>query len=625
MKKFIEELKERKIRKWLAIYVSTSITTIGIVHLLSIRYKLDSYIFDIIFFTLLFGIGTVFISAWFHGKEGKQKTGKLEIAIHTIVVIAWMTFMYNRITFDQTDYSEFDRNTIAVLPFTNFSDDKENEYFADGITDDILTQLSKISGLKVISRTSVMKYKNLNLSMKDISKQLEAGTILEGSVRKYGNKIRIVGQLIDANTDTHLWSETYDREFKDIFNIQSEIAERIAASLHTQLLPLEKKQLKHKSTSNITAYTYYLKGKELYYNYSEDDNNKAIDYFNKALKVDSNYALAYAGLADTYNQRVSKYWYPDSLIDSALIFSKRAIKINPNLAEAYKALASSYQSQNKYELAIANYKRAIQLNPNFWSAIVNYGQILTFLGQHDEALYWIRRANELAPNDLFGTISVSLVYKNLNCQNAAINWCTKAIKMEEENKFANFYMGEIYLSAGDFNNSRKYFKKTIKLDSNWVFGWFLGGRIETALHNYQLAKDYFDNYLKIAQSSPEWYYAHVLFNLNQSDSAKKILENEIEEYTKYFEENKTPQVFDYIALAEMFAMNNETDNSFYWWKYAINKGFTDINRIKFFPYFDNIKSDSRYNKYLLDMESKIDSFKKEIKNKYPEYYECNLN
>lgn len=622
MKFILQELKERKFKKWLTIYISTAITTIGVVHLLSIRYSWPNYIFDIIFLTLLFGIVSIGLIAWFHGKEGRQKIKPIEFIFQSILILSLFLTLYFSIDFGNKPREKTNNKVIAVLPFNNFNETKESEFFADGITDDVLTQLSKISDLKVISRTSVMKYKDTDMNISEISSELGAGTILEGSVRKIGNKIRIVGQLIDANNDVHIWSETYDREIEDVFEIQTDIAERIAAALHAKLLPLEKKLIERKSTENIDAYTFYLKGKHHYYNYTEEENEKAIGFYKKALKIDSNYALALAGLSEAYGQKVSKYWQSDDWLDSSLVLSKKALEINSDLAEAYKALASSYQAKEEHELALTNYQRAIELNPNYWSAILNYGQVKTFLGYHDEALYWIRRANDLTPNDIFGIVSLGMVYKSLNCDSSAIQWTRKALALEPEHRFATSYLGELYLGMGDFENAKKYFQRSIQIDSNWVFGWFLGGRIEAAQNNNEQAKEYYDKYMTITDTSPEWFYAHTLMQLDRTDSAKIILQEEVKDYSEYLAENEHTQVFNYMALAEIYALLNDKNNSFKLWKNAIDKGYTDISRIKYFPYLDNIKEDPRYNRLFDLMQNKIDSIKLEVEIQFPDYAEC---
>ncbi|MCB0747857.1 MAG: hypothetical protein KDC90_10385 [Ignavibacteriae bacterium] len=622
MGKFLIKLKEKKITKWIAIYISTAITIIGITNILSTRYDWAPFIFDFIFFTLFFGVASVIIISWFHGEEGRQKIKLVEIIFHTLIFTGLITTLYFVADFGKKKIENSNEKVIAVLPFSDFNETKENEFFADGITDDILTQLSKISDIKVISRTSVMKYKNTKMNISEISKELGAGTILEGSVRTSGNKIRITGQLIDANNDVHIWSETFDREMNDVFEIQTDIAERIAAALHAKLLPGEKELIENKNTNNFDAYTFYLKGKHHYYNYTEEENEMAIDQFKKALNIDPNYALAIAGLSDAYSQKVSKYWAENSWLDSALVLGKKAVEKNPKLPEAYKALASAYQGKEEIQLAMLNYKKAIELNPNYWTAILNYGQIKMFFGKYDEALFWIKRAAQLSPDDIMSNLSVAMVYKNLNCNNIAINWAQKALSLEPRHTFANSYLGDLYLNVGDIKNARKYFESSVEIDSNWVFGWFLGGRIEAIQNDYKKSKIYFDRYMKIRNSYPEYFYAHTLLKLNQVDSAKSILEEEVKDYSTFFEEEEKSQLFNYMAFAEIYAVRNDRVNSYKWWNKAINKGYTDIERIKIYPYFENMRNEPEYKSLLQKMRTKIDSFKTVIKNEYPEYEIC---
>lgn len=625
MKNFFLKLKNRKFRKWLAIYISTAITTMGVIHLFSIRYHWPSYIFDTVIFTLGFGIlGTVLIT-WFHGEEGRQKLKLVEIILHIVLFVIYILSLYFSIELESKPKNNSNNKIIAVLPFSNFNETSDTEFFADGITDDVLTQLSKISDLKVISRTSVMKYKNTEMNISEISRELGAGTILEGSVRISGNKIRIVGQLIDAVNDVHIWSETYDRELEDIFDIQSDIAERIAAALQAKLLPLEMELIENKNTKNLDAYTFYLKGKHHYYNYTDEDNEKAIELFKQALIIDSNYALAIAGLSDSYAQKVKKYWSDDAWMDSALVLGKRAVSLSPKLAEAYKALASAYDGQGENELALANYKKAIELNPNYWSALLNYGQLKKLNGNYDEALYWLRKANVLAPGDIMGNIAISLIYSELNCFEAAIAWGKKALALGRDNKFANSFLGEVYLNSGDFKNAKKYFEQSIKLDSNWVFAWYLGARIESVLGNYELSKKYFDKYQSITKTAPEYFYAHTLMKINENDSAQVIINEELQDYGSYLKDEPNFDAFNYMAFAEVHAINNDNTNAFKWWRTALNKGYIDINRIKIFPYMANLRTEPKYIFLMDKMQTKLDSFRTEIYNRFPEYAECSTD
>ncbi|MFZ1292018.1 MAG: hypothetical protein WAR79_18115 [Melioribacteraceae bacterium] len=622
MNNFINKIKERKIRKWLAIYISSAITIIGLVNLFSSRYNLPQYIFDILVIIVLFGFISVFFISWFHGKKEQVKIKPIEYILQTSIFLSAIFTSYFFAYKKEINLLPTNTKIIAVLPFANFNETNETEFFADGITDDILTQLSKISDLKVISRTSIMKFKNSKLTIPEIADELGAGSILEGSVRKSENKIRIVGQLIDANSDIHIWSETYDRELKDVFDIQTDIAERIAAALHAKLLPLEKEQINNKSTSDLDAYTFYLKGKHHYYNYTKEENENAINFFKKALEIDPNYALALAGISESYSQKVTKYWESKDWIDSALVYGKKSIIINPNLAEGYKALANAYERKDEFELSFHYYEKSIRLNPNYWTAIQNFGQLKMSMGIYDEAFYWILRANELAPDNVMGNLSVSMIYKNLNCNKSAILWAKKSILLDPSYPFSISYLGDLYLNINDIKNAKKYFEMSIKNDSNWVFGWFLGGRIEAVQKNYLRAKKYFDRYMEISNSSPEYFYAQILQKLNMHDDAKTILVSEQESYLEYLKKYPNPKIMNFILMAEIYAIENNKENAFKWWKTAIGKNFTDINRIKIYPYFDNLRNEPNYKMLLIKMQSKIDSFQAEVKNKYPEYFDC---
>ena len=253
-----------------------------------------------------------------------------------------------------------DRKSIAVLPFRNLSENKEDEYFSDGITEDIITQLSKIGDLKVISRTSVMQYKGGTKSLRDIGKELDVATILEGSVRRSGNRICIVGELIDARTDDHLWADTYDRDMKDIFAIQSDVAQKIAGALQARLSSSERASIEKKPTDNVEAYGYYTRGRQYYYHYHRADNERAIEQFGKALALDPGYALAYAGLGDCYGQRAIKFGFSEEWNDSGIAASQKAIALDPNLAEAYKAMGLCYDGKGQINRALDAYYKAVE-------------------------------------------------------------------------------------------------------------------------------------------------------------------------------------------------------------------------------------------------------------------------
>jgi TolB-like protein len=283
--------------------------------------------------------------------------------------------------------SQESEKSIAVMPFVNLSNDPEQEYFSDGFVEAILNHLFKVGDLKVISSTSTKRYKNTDLSIRDIARELGVSSILEGSVQKMGDNIRITAQLIDARTDVHLWSEIYDRKISDIFAIQSEVAQRVARELKATLTSEEKEQIGINDTENTEAYNLYLQGRFHIQNRTHKDFTKSIEYFEKAVAVDKDYALAYAGLADAYFLLA---WYdymprPEAYAKSRE-YAETALGIDKNCAEAYTVLGGilTYYDWN-WEEARKELQLAVDLNPNFIAAHSYYSELLDIIKENTEA------------------------------------------------------------------------------------------------------------------------------------------------------------------------------------------------------------------------------------------------
>jgi len=295
--------------------------------------------------------------------------------------------------------SEPGDKSIAVLPFTNLSNDPDQEYFSDGIVEAILNHLFKVGDLKVISSTSTKRYKNTELSLREIAKELGVSSILEGSVQKIGNNVRITAQLIDAKTDVHLWSEIYDKNISDIFSIQSEVAQNVARELKATLTAEEKEQIGKNQTINPEAYNLYLQGRFFWNKRTKDGLNKSVKYFEKAITTDPDYALAYAGLADAYF--IQAYWGWIPWIEGAAESKEsalRALDIDKNLAEAHTVLGALLNYKEwKWEEARKELKLAIELNPNFVTAHHYYSELLNILKQNVEARKHINIALQLDP------------------------------------------------------------------------------------------------------------------------------------------------------------------------------------------------------------------------------------
>lgn len=292
--------------------------------------------------------------------------------------------------------------SVAVLPFLNLSADAENEFFTDGITEDVIAQLSKIRSLKVISRTSVMQFKERKQSLREIGVALEVGTLLEGSVRRAGDRVRIVAQLIDAEVDRHLWAETYDRQLTDIFAIQTDVALQIAAALEAELSPAERTRIHREPTTSVQAYQLYIQGRYCYTRYTEEGMQKGIEYFRQAIAADPDYALAHVGMALAYAELAAGQgggaMRPDLAYRHAKEAVTRALALDDELGEAHSVLALlKFVHDFDWAGAEAEFKLALELSPGSADTYDHYGWLCAGLERYDEAVELVRRAQELDP------------------------------------------------------------------------------------------------------------------------------------------------------------------------------------------------------------------------------------
>jgi adenylate cyclase len=292
-----------------------------------------------------------------------------------------------------------DKPSIAVLPFDNLSEEPEQEYFADGMTDDLITDLSKISGLFVIARNSVFTYKGKPVKVDQIGRELGVRYVLEGSVRRAGEKVRINAQLIDATTGGHLWAERYDRGLKDIFAMQDEVIQKIVAALAVKLTEDEEDHLGYKETHNLEAYDYAKRGWWHYHRVTREANDQARLMFERAIDLEPDFAEAYAGVGFTYYEEWAQLWSQDPRsLERAFELATKAIAMNDSLSGAHTLLSHVYLWRKQYEKAIAEQERAIALDPNNAYYYRDLGEVLIFVGRPEEAIGLVEKAMRLDPH-----------------------------------------------------------------------------------------------------------------------------------------------------------------------------------------------------------------------------------
>jgi serine/threonine-protein kinase len=355
------------------------------------------------------------------------------------------------------------QRSVAVLPFRNLSTDPENEYFADGITEDVIAHLSQIRSLKVTSRTSVMAFKGRDQDLREIASRLHVGALLEGSVRRAGSRVRIVAQLIDAETDQHLWAETFDRDLTDIFAIQTEVALHIAEALKARLSAEERVRIGRRPTVDLQAYALYLQGRGQILRYTGEGFRLGLESFERAIARDPKYAAAYSGIAMAYAELADTgEMSPDEAYPRAKEAADRAIALDPDLSEAHCMVAYVRMA---YEFdwtgAEAEFKRAVELNPNSADAIDLYGRLCASLGRYDEAIALQKRAQELDP--IVNKADVATAYLRADRYEEATELARRAVEVDPIDPRSHFTLGWAHFGLGKHDEALAEMERAVEL------------------------------------------------------------------------------------------------------------------------------------------------------------------
>jgi len=612
-KNFLTEIKARKIRKWFTIHISTSITIIGVVNVISSRYNFPPEIFDSILAIAICSLPITLVIAWFHSPEERQAFKSGEIIFYS-VMIGITVFILVRINlFRSEEAVENIEKSIAVLPFQNFSDLKDDEYFSDGITEDIITHLSKIKMLNVISRTSVMKYKDVKKSIREIAIELGVESVLEGSVRRAGDRVRIVSQLIDARNDKHLWAETYDRRITDIFEIQSEVAEKIAGALAVNLTNKEKERIQKKYTDNINAYTFYLKGREYYKKLTFEDNEKAVEFYKKALNEDEDYTLAYAGLGEAYAQKFRIFGMGNEYYDTSKIMSETAMELDPDIAEPYLALGLTLFYKGKISAALMQYLKAADINPNA-EVVSSIGQVYNLLGNYFEAIPWLKQSLILDPSGWLGYRNLGQVYYGLGRYDEAEKLFFKVLELMPGHTYVLSDLTRLYIIQKKFDRADSLLRSLLKNNPDNARALYCLGEMNLFAGNLNESRKYFQMTVNITtlQYGPAVEYAYFLWKAGKEKEASEIFSLLIEENELEIKDGMENHNYPY-ELARIYSIKGNTDKAIENLKHAVSYGWKYYLYTKADPLLENIRNDSRFILLMNEIKSDVDNMLVKIK------------
>ncbi len=415
--------------------------------------------------------------------------------------------------------------SIAVLPFENLSDDKANAYFAEGIQDELLTRLSKIADLKVISRTSTQHYKSVPENLPEIARQLGVANIMEGSVQKSADAVRVNVQLIKAATDSHLWADTFDRKLTDIFAVESEIAATIADKLQARLTKPEAQALKVRPTESTAAHELYLKGLYFWNKRNAADLEKALDYFNQAVAQDPHYALAWEGIAETY---ILLPLYgggaPAIALPKAREAANKAIQLDPTLGAPHAVLGNLLSATFDFPASMREFEKAVALSPNDATTHHWFGDcVLECIGDNDRAIAEHKRALELDPLSLAINIDLGYSYYQAGRYPEGIAQVRKALELDPNSYVAHYNLGWILEASGDLPGAIAEYMKSVSLDSD-PFALALLGHAEALNGNRDAALEILQKLTTSTRYTSDYSIALVYLGLGDQDQAMNWLE-----------------------------------------------------------------------------------------------------
>jgi len=483
---FFNELKRRNVYKvavayaivgWLLVQVATQVFPF---------LEIPNWVIRLVIALVAIGFPIALVIAWAFEltPEGIKRTEDVDLAasarqprkhawIFVVIVGGAFSiglFFIGRYTGRNTaSASELPAKSIAVLPFDNLSRDPDNAFFAEGVQDEILTRLAKVADLKVIARTSTQRFKSAPENLPDIAKRLGALNILEGSVQKVNDQVRVNVQLINALTNAHLWAEIYDRKLSDIFAVQSDIAKTVADTLQAKLTGSEKQMIAAQATTDTTAYELYHKGRSLWGKRTGDNIPKAIAFYEQAIARDPNYALAYAGLSSAY---ILAPFYAGADRREAGSKAKeaalKALRLDPNLAEAHTALGKVlFFGEIDLAGAMREYKRAIELKPNDADAHHWYGNdTLPALGQFEEAIVEGRRSVELDPLSVVINADLGVTFFYAHRYDESAKQLRKTLEIDPTSFYTHYNLGIILQATGDLSGAIAEYGKAKQLGDN---------------------------------------------------------------------------------------------------------------------------------------------------------------
>jgi len=584
LSQFWHELKRRKVTRVITIYAAVAFVILQLVEILAPSLRLPEWTMNFILVLIIVGFIITIIVSWIYdihpeggvvrtepakkkaGEQVRQSSTGWKIASYISFVVIVGLVVLNIISRDKHTHQEpvLDRS-IAVLSFDDMSSQQDQEYFCDGMAEEIINSLTQLDSLKVIARTSTFAFKDKHEDIREIGRILDVSTVLEGSVQKVGNRLRITAQLINVADGSHMWSERYDRDMEDVFIIQDEISQAIVNNLKVKLFGNQHATAGQRQTENIEAYNLYLKGRFFWHRRTEEDLLKSMALFQQAIELDSTYALAYAGLADVYFIMTWwGYYLPEEGYGKARAYVNKALSFNDKLPEAHATLGGILTWYDwDWKGAEKELKYAVTLNPNDANAWQYYSELMKVLGKNKEAREYINLAIKLNPHSRIMYNLSGAYYYRVGAYEKAIEESKKSLEIAQFG-WPNLRCFKCYVKLGMNVEAKEQLKEIVSLDpslnspeviDNIYLESGTEGLIQWLIHWLQ------------TNESPDFYYN---INLN-------------------------------YRIAALYAVIGDSEHAIEYLERSFETGETSVPNMKSYPDFDLIRNEPRFETMLKKM------------------------
>ena len=571
LSRFWQELKRRKVVRRNTVYAATAFVILELVSIVGDPLKLPDWTLLLVIILLSIGFIISLIASWIYeinsegdiektkpAHEEKQyevpatsSNWKIATYISFVVIVALIILNVIPRSNSFLDVAGNEKS-IAVLPFENMSDDIEFSHLGDAITDEIIMQLYKIKTFEVRSRTSVMQYKNTEKEIPVIGEELNVQYLLGGSAQRHGDQVRIRIHLYHASTDDQIWGDIFEGAWQDIFDIQINVAKQVAQKLKTVLSPEEVKRIETEPTNNVEAYNLYLQGRYLWHSISRDDKDRSVDYYNRALEIDPNFARAHAGLSVQYHQYSEFGYYPTlEVIPQAKEAALKALELDNTIDEALVSLAWIKATYDGDWLESEKaFKHALEINPNSAFAYLGYSFLLSYLGRHDEAILANQKAVDLDPVDVNMRVG----------------------------------LGSKYYFKRDYDRAIQEFRKILELTPD---SWYARGQLALALSQKGLYDEAINENGKIDFGlSSFWYLGYIYAIAGKREKAQEILDRYLELSEKEF----VPPT----NIANVYMGMGEKEKAFEWLEKTYDQREAGLKDLNVNPIYDSLRSDPRF-------------------------------